>query len=104
MAAAHAATRWQGRGFGLSGGSRCVAKMPAEVCHNGLNYIFFSPLPAAPQATPGKEERSAFSCQVVSPSPLCCTDPSQSKPARRRLSSLARENDPKIRQAQQRLL
>jgi len=33
--------------------------MPAEVCHNGLNYIFFSPLPAAPQATPGKEERSA---------------------------------------------
>ncbi|WP_157003045.1 hypothetical protein [Ralstonia sp. A12] len=71
--------------------------MPAEVCHNGLNYIFFSPLPAAPQATPGKEERSAclllrgttsaalLQYKIIrNPSPL----------------DIARENDPEIRQAQ----
>ncbi|MBC9964478.1 hypothetical protein PQH03_08850 [Ralstonia insidiosa] len=70
--------------------------MPAEVCHNGLNYIFFSPLPAAPQATSGKEERSACRASgailaallhykiIRNPSPL----------------DIARENDPEIRQAQ----
>jgi alanine-synthesizing transaminase len=44
--------------------------MRAEVCHNGLNYIFFSPLPAAPQATPGKEERSACCAKRLHPAVL----------------------------------
>ncbi|WP_296225209.1 hypothetical protein [Ralstonia sp. UBA689] len=74
--------------------------MRAEVCHNGLNYIFFSPLPAAPQATPGKEERSACLRKRYHPRRFAARQNSANPSP----LDAARENDPKIRQAQQRLL
>lgn len=41
--------------------------MRAEVCHNGLNYIFFSLSPAAPQAAPEPMERAEPAAPACAP-------------------------------------